>query len=211
MEFNEKLQQLRKSRGLTQEELAESLYVSRTAISKWESGRGYPSIDSLKEISNYFSVTIDDLLSGDKLLSIAEKENKSNIRSICDLLFGIVDLFSFILVVLPLYPKRTDGYIFSVNLFAYAQTTSFNLLTYWILFSVLIVIGIVKIMLTQFKIEKGHKVITSISMVSSILTVLFLAMTREAYAITVTFLLLIIKGILLLKYIKVGDSNLHKN
>lgn len=211
MEFNEKLQQLRKSRGLTQEELAEALYVSRTAISKWESGRGYPSIDSLKEISNYFSVTIDDLLSGDKLLSIAEKENKSSIRGICDLLFGIVDLFSFILVVLPLYPKQTDGYIFSVNLFAYAQTTFFNLLTYWILFSVLIVIGIVKIMLTQFKIEKGHKVITSISMVSSILTVLFLAMTREAYAITVAFLLLIIKGILLLKYIKVGDSDLHKN
>ncbi|MDY2730642.1 MAG: helix-turn-helix transcriptional regulator [Clostridium sp.] len=210
MEFNEKLQQLRKSRGLTQEELAEALYVSRTAISKWESGRGYPSIDSLKEISNYFSVTIDDLLSGDKLLSIAEKENKSSIRGICDLLFGIVDLFSFILVVLPLYPKQTDGYIFSVNLFAYAQTTSFNLLTYWILFSVLIVIGIVKIMLTQFKIEKGHKVITSISMVSSILTVLFLALTREAYAITVAFLLLIIKGILLLKYIKVGDSDLHK-
>ncbi|MDD5793311.1 MAG: helix-turn-helix transcriptional regulator [Clostridiales bacterium] len=210
MEFNEKLQQLRKSRGLTQEELAEALYVSRTAISKWESGRGYPSIDSLKEISNYFSVTIDDLLSGDKLISIAEKENKSSIRGICDLLFGIVDLFSFILVVLPLYPKQTDGYIFSVNLFAYAQTTSFNLLTYWILFSVLIVIGIVKIMLTQFKIEKGHKVITSISMVSSILTVLFLALTREAYAITVAFLLLIIKGILLLKYIKVGDSDLHK-
>ena len=50
MEFHEKLQELRKSRGLTQEELAEELYVSRTAISKWESGRVYPSIDSLKEI-----------------------------------------------------------------------------------------------------------------------------------------------------------------
>lgn len=40
MEFCEKLQELRKKRGLTQEELAEQLYVSRTAISKWESGRG---------------------------------------------------------------------------------------------------------------------------------------------------------------------------
>ena len=68
MEFHEKLQELRKSRGLTQEELAETLYVSRTAISKWESGRGYPNIESLKEISKYFSVSIDDLLSGEKLL-----------------------------------------------------------------------------------------------------------------------------------------------
>lgn len=48
MEFNEKLQKLRKEQKLTQEELAEKLFVSRTAISKWESGRGYPSIDSLK-------------------------------------------------------------------------------------------------------------------------------------------------------------------
>ena len=73
MEFGEKLQQLRKSRGMTQEELAAALYVSRTAVSKWESGRGYPSIDSLKQISAYFSVTIDDLLSGEKLISIARQ------------------------------------------------------------------------------------------------------------------------------------------
>ena len=59
MEFNEKLQELRKQRGLTQEELAEQLYVSRAAISKWESGRGYPNIDSLKQIARYFHVTID--------------------------------------------------------------------------------------------------------------------------------------------------------
>ena len=82
MEFNEKLHELRKSKGMTQEELADALYVSRTAVSKWESGRGYPNIESLKEISKYFSVSIDELLSGDKLISIAEKENKDNIKNI---------------------------------------------------------------------------------------------------------------------------------
>ena len=204
MEFHEKLQELRKNRGLTQEELAEALYVSRTAISKWESGRGYPSIDSLKEISNYFSVTIDDLLSGEKVLSIAEKENKSNIRSMCDLLFGIVDIFSFILIVLPFYPNTIDGYIGSVNLFAYTETSSTNRLIYWLLFGSLIVTGIVKILLTKFRPEKKHKISTDISMGLNIAIVLFLAMTREAYAITVAFLLLVIKGILLLKYVKTG-------
>ena len=79
MEFHEKLQELRKKRGLTQEELAEALYVSRTAISKWESGRGYPSIDSLKEISNFFTVSIDDLLSTETVLSI-KNDHLQNIQ-----------------------------------------------------------------------------------------------------------------------------------
>ena len=76
MEFHEKLQELRKRRGLTQEELAQALCVSRTAISKWESGRGYPGIDSLKAIAAFFAVSIDDLLSGDALLTIAQEEGK---------------------------------------------------------------------------------------------------------------------------------------
>ena len=62
MELSEKLQELRKEKGLTQEELAEALFVSRTAISKWESGRGVPNIESLKAISKFFSVSIDELL-----------------------------------------------------------------------------------------------------------------------------------------------------
>lgn len=202
MEFNEKLQELRKSRGLTQEELAEALFVSRTAISKWESGRGYPSIDSLKEISKYFSVTIDELLTGEKLISIAEKENKSNIQKLCDLLTGIVDLFSFILIVLPLYPNPINGYIYSVNLFAYTETTSFNRMLYWIMFLALVLVGAVKIIITQFELNKGQKIVTAFSIVLSILAVLFLVMTREAYAVTIAFFLFVVKGILLFKHIK---------
>ena len=72
MEFGEKLQELRKARSLTQEQLAEALYVSRTAVSKRESGRGYPSIDSLREVSRFFSVTIDELISPDEVVSAAQ-------------------------------------------------------------------------------------------------------------------------------------------
>ena len=197
MEFHEKLQELRKTRGITQEELAEALYVSRTAISKWESGRGYPSIDLLKEVSNYFSVTIDDLLSSEKLLSIAEKENKDNLQNMCDFLLGILDICSFILILLPLYPNLVNGFVYSVNLFAYTQTTLLNRLLYWIMIITLIVVGITKLLLTKFGIERCNKIMTGVSMVISILSVLFLAMTRETYAVIVVFLLLVIKGILL--------------
>ena len=133
------------------------------------------------------------------MISIAEKENKSNMQSICDLLFGIVDLCSFLLIVLPLYSNPVEGYIYSVNLFAYTQTSSLIRLVYWIMFVALIAVGISKVFLTQFKIEKGKKLVTAISMGLSILTVLFLAMAREPYAITVVFLLLIIKWMLLFK------------
>ncbi|MGN0632753.1 MAG: helix-turn-helix domain-containing protein [Oscillospiraceae bacterium] len=200
MEFNEKLLQLRKSRGMTQEELAEALFVSRTAISKWESGRGYPSIDSLKEISRFFSVTIDDLLTGEKLLSIAEKENSTNIRRMCCFLTGITDLLSFLLIFLPLYPDKINGYIYSVNLFNYTQTSKPIRLIYFVMFLALTLTGAVKIVITQLKTDKGQRFVTFISMTLSILTILFLAMTREAYAITVAFSLFVIKGIMLLKF-----------
>ena len=94
MEFNEKLQQLRTGKNLTQEQLAEQLYVSRTAISKWESGKGYPNIESLKCISKFFSVTIDELLSGEELITLAETENRSNLKKIYSFIYGILDMMA---------------------------------------------------------------------------------------------------------------------
>ena len=176
MEFNEKLKELRNSRGLTQEELAEALFVSRTAISKWESGRGYPSIDSLKEISAYFAVTIDELLSGEKILSIAEKENKSNLQNMRSILMGVIDVCYFLLIVLPLYPKSMERYIASVNLFVYTETAVFNRMIYWGLFLLLMGIGVTEIVVTQLKIVKAYKMIVILSMLLSIAAVLFLAL-----------------------------------
>ena len=202
MEFHEKIQELRKNRGLTQEELASALYVSRTAISKWESGRGYPNIDSLKDISYFFDVSIDDLLSSEKLLTIAQKENKLNIQNMCDLIFGIVDVFSILLILLPLYPNTINSYIYCVNLFEYLETTSFNISLYWIMYSSLILLGIMKVLFTKFRFDSYNKILTYISLIISIILVLFLALTRVVYAIVLAFILLIIKGILLIKSIK---------
>lgn len=70
MTFGEKLKKLRNDNGMTQEQLAERIFVTRTAISKWETNNGYPSIDSLKAISNLFGISIDDLISD------ADAENK---------------------------------------------------------------------------------------------------------------------------------------
>lgn len=204
MEFNEKLQELRKNRGLTQEELAESLYVSRTAVSKWESGRGYPNIESLKEISKFFSVSIDELLSGEKLLFIAEKENKTNIKNICELLFGAVDLFYVLLIFLPLYPDTVNGFIYSVSLLNYTEISSFNKTIYWVMFLALLLIGAIKIMFIKIRKEKVNKAVTVVSVFLNILIVLLFAITREVYALILVFLFLIIKGLLIYKYLKVS-------
>ena len=197
MEFHEKLQSLRKRRGMTQEELAEALFVSRTAISKWESGRGYPNIESLKAISSFFDVSIDDLLSGERLLSIAEKENRSNLRAVYDLLLGMVDLLSCLLIVLPLYPKTVAEYVYSVNLWMYRDISPRIYLLYWLLFLTLVLCGAAKMLPARLQAERGRKPLTITSMTLGVVTVLLLAMAGETYAVTLAFLLLLIKTVLL--------------
>ena len=197
MELGEKLQQLRKSRGMTQEELAEALFVSRTAVSKWESGRGYPSIDSLKALSAFFSVSVDDLLSAEKLMDIAEKDTESKIRTVSGRLFGMVDLSAFLLIFLPLYPNPADGYVDSVNLLSFTGISPAIRGVYWALFLALILAGAVKIVLTELKAEKGQRTVTAFSMGVGIPCVFLLALTKEAYAVVVAFLLLIGKTMLL--------------
>ena len=197
MEFNQKLQELRKQKNLTQEELAEQLFVSRTAVSKWESGRGYPNIDSLKEISAYFSVSIDDLLSGEKLILLAQKENTSNIQRICDLLMGIADLFALMLILLPLYPKPVEGYVYSVNLWLYTETAPYNRILYWILFLSLVAVGLWKILHTQLNPRKSSRMITTLSLSLSIAVIFYLVLAREAYAATLAIVLMLLKSLLI--------------
>lgn len=76
MTFGEKLKKLRIEKGLTQEQLAEKIYVTRTAVSKWETDRGYPSVDSLKLLSDIFGVSVDSLISRDDIKNKQSLEKK---------------------------------------------------------------------------------------------------------------------------------------
>ena len=147
MEFNEKLQELRKQKGLTQEELAEALYVSRAAVSKWESGRGYPNIDSLKEISRFFSVTIDDLLSGSEILTIAEEDQKQKNSLFLDLVFGLLDLSVSMFLFLPLFGQREHDTVYEVSLLALSNIAPYLMGAYIAIIAGMILWGILTLAL----------------------------------------------------------------
>ena len=68
MNFADKLKELRKQKGISQEQLAEKIHVSRQAITKWESGNGIPDIENLIAISSLFNESLDSLLSEEKSL-----------------------------------------------------------------------------------------------------------------------------------------------
>ena len=199
MEFNEKLQELRKQRGLTQEELAELLYVSRTAISKWESGRGYPNIDSLKAISKYFSVSLDELLSSDAILTIAEEENKQKELHSRNLVFGLLDCSVALFLFLPFFGQKVDGVIQGGSLLSWTGTEPYVKIPYLIVVFAMMIWGILILALQNSKstlwVHCKDKVSLGLSTVGTILFVISL----EPYAAMFTFVFLLIKALMLIK------------
>ena len=75
MQFHERLRKYRKQMGLSQEVLAEKLYVSRSAVAKWENGLGLPSEDSLDAIAEFFGVDREELLSDRETETIIVEKN----------------------------------------------------------------------------------------------------------------------------------------
>lgn len=198
MEFNEKLQNLRKKHNLTQEQLAAKLHISRTAVSKWESGRGFPNIEALKNISRQFNVPIDQLLSGEELLDIAENDNRARRFTLISLLFGIYDIILISLIFIPLYGEQIGDYVRTVNLLQWAADTWVKT-SYFIVLITICVFGIVEILLHFFKKEKIHRALRTVSLILHSLAVLVFISTREPYVATFLFLFLLLKVVLLVR------------
>ena len=200
MEFNEKLQELRKNKGLTQEELAEALYVSRTAISKWESGRGYPSIDSLKEIAKYFSVTIDELLSSNEVLSIAEEDNKQKEKHLKSLVFGLLDISALMFFFLPFFGQKANGVIQEVSLLSLNEITTYLKTAYYAIVISIAVYGILTLTFQNCQKVFWTKNRDKISLILNVAAVLLFIISSQVYAGAFLFIFLVIKALMLIKW-----------
>ncbi|MGN0711487.1 MAG: helix-turn-helix domain-containing protein [Anaerovoracaceae bacterium] len=200
MEFNEKLQELRKKKELTQEELAEALYVSRTAVSKWESGRGYPSIDSLKSISKFFDISLDELLSGNEILTIAEEDNKMKERRIRDMVFGLLDCSVAMFLFLPFFGQRVNGMIQEVSLLSLTETYAYIKIPYLVIVFGSIICGVATLALQNcmsgFWIKYKQKISLGITAAGT----LFFMISLQPYAAMFTFIFLVIKALMLIKW-----------
>ena len=200
MEFNEKLQELRKNKGLTQEELAEALYVSRTAISKWESGRGYPSIDSLKEIAKYFSVTIDEILSSDEVLSIAEEDNKQKETHFRSLVFGLLDISVLMFFFLPFFGQKANGVIQEVSLLSLNEITTYLKTAYYAIVISIAVYGILTLTFQNCQKVFWTKNRDKMSLILNVAAVLLFIISSQVYAGAFLFIFLVIKALMLIKW-----------
>ena len=199
MEFNEKLQELRKQKGMTQEELAERLFVSRTAVSKWESGRGYPNIDSLKAIAGFFSVTVDQLLSSEELLTAAEDSQKQTVGRLRDLWFGLTDLCMSLLLFLPLFATETDGGVQTASLLTLTGGEVYLTAAYYAVVAGAVLTGILTLALQGLAVTAWVKTKTILSLAIGVVAVLLFIISRQPYAATLAFCLLAVKAVTAMK------------
>ena len=195
MEFNEKLQELRKSRSMTQEELAEALFVSRTAISKWEQGRGYPSLDSLKEISKFFSVSIDDLICSEEIISAAADEKKECMNRYKALICDTLDILAGLLLFLPVFGNGADTQS-SVSLYAITGLSTWIKIIFALLIGLAVLNGVCGVIISRLEKKLRDRIILLTGMVLSVVSAAVFILTRQPYAGIICLAILVVKGLL---------------
>ena len=199
MTFGEIIKKLRTDNGLTQDELAEKIHVTRTAISKWESDRGFPNIESLKAISKFFSVSLDELLSGEEILAIAENDHKQKERTIRDLVFGLLDCGMALLLFLPFFGQKADGVIREVPLLALSEVQLYLKTAYIAFVCIMIVLGIMTLAMQNCRQRLWTQSKSILSLTLSSVGVCLFIISQQPYAAVFVFAFLVIKALMLIK------------
>ena len=195
MELGEKLKTLRAERGLTQEQLAAKLYVSRTAVSKWETGGGSPNLDSLQAVARLFDVSVDDLLSTDDLIVLARDERRSTARSSGMLSFGLLDVLAVVFAFIPLYGVDDGSFVRMANLADYGASVDFGASFAVMAAAVvsLMFVGAVEIVLAAAGSRRAARIVALVGFAVQALAVVLFASTMQPYATTLMFVLLLAK------------------
>ena len=181
---------------MTQEELAEALFVSRTAISKWEQGRGYPSLESLKEISRFFSVSIDDLICSEEIISAAADEKKECMDKYISLICNTLDIFLVLLLVLPVFGNGADDPV-SVSLYSITGLSIWIKIVFTALLGVAVLNGICGVFISHFEKPVWNRHWLVSGMVLSVACAAVFILTRQPYAGIICLATLVVKGLLI--------------
>ena len=189
MEFHEKLLELRTERKLTQEELAAALYVSRTAVSKWESGRGYPNIESLKAIAKFFSVTIDALLSDEEIRRVSEDTKDDKCANRRNKWMGWLDCSFILFVLLPCFGQNVDGNALGTFLIKLTQVQPWLKWLYGAVIIIHVLMGAVALLAPKF----SGRLKNMSSLAGSVIAAVLFIVSRQPYAGLMAFSLLIAK------------------
>ena len=196
MELSEKIQKLRKEHGLTQEQFAEQLFVSRTAVSKWETGRGIPSIDSLKMIANRFHITLDQLISPEEVIVIAESEHNENIRHFSDSFDGILNLAALLSLFLPLYKVEMQGVFCCVPL---SHLEGWQGIVFWIPGAIMSICGSIQMIYSGRKSKNHNIAVNLLATIAHLIAIILLILCSHPYPAVLFFFLFCMKSFLSLK------------
>ena len=156
-------------------------------------------IESLKTISKHFSISLDELLSGEQLLSIAENDQKEKEKRVRDLFFGLLDCCMALLLFLPCFCQKTDGVIKIVSLLSLKGIQQYLKTVYIVFIILMIVVGISTLTLQncQRKLWTQSKNILSITLNAG--SVCLFIISLQPYPAIFSFAFLIIKALILLK------------
>lgn len=132
MDFGERLKQAREENGYTQQQLADKLYVTRQAVSKWEHGTRYPDLLTTKCIADILGVSIDKLLSDDEMKDYSEKqvivESKRGSCLITSL-YSVIAILSFVKITPEIFNVIFDRYMSGDLYFASWQSLAIQIVS----------------------------------------------------------------------------------
>ena len=157
-------------------------------------------IESLKALSKYFSVTIDDLLSGEELIILAQNDQRQKEMHIRDLVFGLLDVGAAMFFFLPFFGQTVNGVIQAVSLLSLAEIAPYLQVVYYVVVIGMMVLGMLTLTLQNCHHAFWERSKRILSLTVNVAGVLVFILSQQPYASVFVFLFLLIKVLLLIKW-----------